>query len=70
MRRSKRDPRRDPRINDVVVVGRRARLVLRAWCGVRYQATPRPLGVESRWCSLDAWKRWAKGGRVVCRGES
>jgi hypothetical protein len=35
---------------------------------VRYQATPRPLGVDSRPCSLRAWRRWATDGRVVCLG--
>lgn len=67
--RRRRDPRTAPLPNDVVMVGCRARLVLASYYnGVRYQATPRSLGVESRWCSLDAWRRWARRGRVVCRG--
>jgi hypothetical protein len=81
-----RDPRVDPREGDVVVVQRRdhkrgtwvetARRVLWPLSGklgairVGYQATPRSRDGLATDCSLRAWRRWAKGGRVVCRGES
>lgn len=76
-----RDPRIDPVEGDVVTQpttrpgcgwSTRARRVLPHGfheTEVIYQATPRPLGIDTRWCSLRAWRRWAKGGQVVCRGE-
>ena len=72
-----RDPRVDPLAGDVVeqlaqpLIRRRgaARRVLSTDLAlVCVQATPRPMGTVSHWCSLKAWRRWAKGGRVVCRG--
>lgn len=72
-----RDPRVDPREGDVVrsETGGIARRVIQphvgsiGWSEVCYQSTPRGVGIISRWCSMRAWRRWARGCDVVCRGD-
>ena len=68
---AKRDPRKDPRLLDLVRVGKRERCVeYVTTLGTIVYSTALSVGnhVERR-CSLDAWKRWARKGKVIRFGD-
>ncbi len=64
---SERDPRVDPRPDDILTKASGARVIVMAWAGgVKYRA----LGaVDETWTTLDEWRKWAKNAEVIHAAE-